>query len=253
MKKLYVDEDIRVFHDSSAEENLKNNNDLGFYDESEQGIHKVTQDRWKLAQKYEAKTWMRNSWINDDRNYEHLERFENFTSIKDIEIKNIIELGCGPFTNMRLISDILKPKQICLLDPLASEYLNHPNCTYKKGKLNGIDVKLISSPIENADIHDTFDVVVMINVIEHCFDVESIFLKISSILKSGGYFIFSDVFFDDVKSLATNIYDAGHPLRLSKNKLEKLLEPFKVIFEKRFNGLYSQEWRNDIYFIGKKI
>lgn len=252
MKKLFVDEEIRVLYDKSAEENLIKTNDLNFFNQSEEGIHKVSEERWKLAQKYEKKTWMGNRGANDDRNLEHLQRFETLNSIKESEIKEIIELGCGPFTNMRLISDIIKPEKITLLDPLISDYLNHPNCTYKKGVLNGYDVDLIPSSIENAVITSTFDAVVMINVIEHCFDVDSIFSKINSILKKGGYFIFSDVYFDDVKLLATNIYDAGHPLRLSKNKLEELLESFEVVYEKRFNGLYSQEWRNDIYFIGKK-
>lgn len=253
MKKLYVNDEIKILYDEKAEKFLKETNDLNFFNEVEQGIHKVTHERWKLAQKYERKTWMENSWINDDRNHEHLERFDFLKSIKESNIKEIIELGCGPFTNMRLISNILKPEKITLLDPLISEYLNHPNCAYKTGSLNGYDVNLICSSIEISDIRNTFDAVVMINVIEHCFDVDSIFYKIESILKKNGYFIFSDVYFSDVKLLATNIYDAGHPLRLSKNKLEKLLEPFEVIYEKRYNGLYSQELRNDIYFIGKKI
>lgn len=256
MIKLYINEEINVSTHTQAEQLLKSNNDLIFYNEEEFGIHRVTQERWKKAQIYEKKTWMTNLDINTiNWNYEHLERFEKLDSIKGLDFgnHNVIELGCGPFTNLRLFGDILKPKKITLLDPLINEYLNHPNCTYKNFTLNGIDTQTIHSPIENLDLSEKFDVVIMINVLEHCFDVDLIFNKIESILSDGGLFIFGDVYFDDVKELATNIYDAGHPIRLSTNKLEKFINKFEKKFEKRYHQLHSQEWRNDIYFIGKKI
>lgn len=254
MKKLYVNEEIKVSEGDLANELLQINNDLPFFDSSEKGIHKVPKDRWIKAQKYEKKTWMNNFGAKDDRNYEHLNRFENMQSLKNLKLENtsVIELGCGPFTNLRLLTNVLTPKKITLLDPLISDYLNHPNCTYKTGKLNDISVTTIKSPIENFETSEKFDVVIMINVIEHCFDVDSIFTKIKSILNKDGVFIFSDVYFRDVHTLASNIYDAGHPLRLSEEKLNSFLEEFDVIFDKRFQGLYFQEWRNDVYFIGKK-
>lgn len=253
MKKLFVNEQLEVVYDNQAQELLKHTNDLDFFDEGEKGIHKVTSHRWSTAQTYERKTWMSNPHVRDDRNFEHLERFGSLRFLRTEKIDETIELGCGPFTNMRLFSQIFTPKKITLLDPLISDYLNHPNCTYKNKKLNGIDVEIVSSPIESYETTKTYDAVVMINVIEHCYNVDSIFSKILSILKSGGLFIFSDVFFYDVKTLASNIYDAGHPLRLSTEKMESFLNSFDKIYEKRFNGLYSQDWRNDIYFIGKKL
>ena len=252
MEKIYVNEQIQVFHGKEAESFLSKTNDLKFFDETEKGVHNVTYDRWLLAQKYERKTWMSDTNVSNDRNYEHLRRFDNLEIISDIKITNMIELGCGPFTNMRLMSKILNPKNITLVDPLIDDYLNHPNCSYKNGVLNGKSVNLLSTPIEKLEDVTKYDAVVMVNVIEHCYSVDTIFDKIINLLNTGGVLIFSDVYFKNARELVSNVYDAGHPLRLSEQKLESFLKNFDSLFDNRVDKLYSQDWRSDIYFIGKK-
>lgn len=262
MRKIFINEDIEVFEYDLAEPLLKNKNDLCFFDNIDAGIHKVSKERWQLAQKYERKTWMLdNPSAKDDRNYDHFEKFDSFESIKNqlCKKKSILELGCGPFTNLRLLPDIASDAQMVLLDPLINDYINLEHCPYNKGKLNDKKVTLVNSSIEDFDplkysyeMPAKFDVVIMINVIEHCYDVDKIFEKILQILNKGGIFIFSDVYFENVQELATNVYDAGHPLRLSELKMSKFLKNFKPVFDQRYHGLYGQEWRNDIYFIGKK-
>lgn len=255
MEKLYIDENININYSKNAEILLNKNNDLIYYDSETEGIHKVNKDRWNLAQKYEKKTWMENQInTNDDRNFEHLKLFDDF-SILNLHIENIetvVELGCGPFTNVRLFKNFKNLKQITLVDPLLTEYLNHPNCTYKTDTLNGVHLTKISSPIEDLSHENKYDVVVLINVIEHCFDVDLIFNKMLNLLKKGGILIFSDVYFKDVYTLASNLYDAGHPIRLSEKKLNTFISKFETLYDKRYEKLYNQEWRNDIYFIGQK-
>jgi 2-polyprenyl-3-methyl-5-hydroxy-6-metoxy-1,4-benzoquinol methylase len=255
MKKLYIDENITVFTDETAEKLLSENNDSIFFDKITEGVHKVPVDRWNHAQKYEKKTWMGNQGAKDDRNFEHLQRFDSFKSLENFNLQNqnVIELGCGPFTNLRLITETLKVSNISLLDPLINDYLNHNNCTYKNNLLNNIPVIIHNTPIESFETEKKFDIVIMINVIEHCYDVDLIFQKIIEILNPGGIFIFSDVFFNDVYQLSLNLYDAGHPLRLSEKKLKEFLKNFNTVYEQTYSKLYSQDWRNDIYFIGKKI
>ena len=241
---------IQTFSGEEAENRIKEHNDLIYLDE-DGGIHNVTKERWNDAQKYENLTW-KDTESSDDRNYDHLSRFEDLNSVKDIfkNSKSVIELGCGPFTNVRLY-DI--DGDITLLDPLINNYLNIKNCSYKSGKMNGKDVKIVNSSIEEFDTDNKYDAVIMINVLEHCFSIDKIFDKIESILNTGGIFIFADVYFNDASFVASNIYDAGHPLKLSEKRMSKFLSKFENVFEKRFHKLHDQEWRNDIYFIGKKI
>ena len=76
--------------------------------------------------------------------------------------------------------------------------------------------RLINAPIE--DMWDTgqYDLVVMINVIEHCFDVERIFEFILNACRKGTFFIFHDRLYSaaQVKRRARQQFDAGHPLRV---------------------------------------
>lgn len=260
MKKIFITENAETFLDEIAAPMLKDKNDLEFFDHENNGIHKVSEQRWKIAQKYEKTGWMeRDPNANDDRNFDHFERFDFLNSIKDqlFQKKSIIELGCGPFTNLRLFSNMLNNPEITLLDPLVNDYVNLKNCSYNTGSLNGFHTNLVCSSIEEFDLNkdnisNKFDIVVMVNVIEHCFDVDIIFDKIIEILNDDGIFIFSDVYFNNVYDLASQLYDAGHPIRLSEQKLNKFLQKFKFVFDKRFHQLYGQEWRNDIYFIGRK-
>jgi SAM-dependent methyltransferase len=262
MRKIFITENVQTFVDDAASPLLESKSDIQYFDSVERGIHKVPAERWSLAQRYERKTWMEFSLsAKDDRNHEHFKRFNSLDSIKNelLKINSIIELGCGPFTNLRLLSNMLTKPQQVLLDPLINDYINHEHCPYKLSTLNDNKVALINSSIEsfnpsdyNYEIPATYDIVMMINVIEHCYDVSLIFNKVLQILNNDGIFIFADVYFDDVLDIASNIYDAGHPLRLSSTKLDQLLNHFDPIFEQRYHGLFDQEWRNDIYFIGKK-
>jgi 2-polyprenyl-3-methyl-5-hydroxy-6-metoxy-1,4-benzoquinol methylase len=255
MEKIYITEDINVFSGQDAESRLNKNNDLKYVDSIEGGIHKVDYERWKIAQSYERKTWMENNLsVDDDRNIEHLERFSNYEQIDDLlkDKNSIIELGCGAFTNIRFILPKMEVTKISLLDPLIEDYLNHPHCFYKNQKIKDFNIDIKNTSIEELNVKEQYDVVVMINVLEHCFDVDEIFKKINSLLKNDGLFIFSDVYFDDVETMVKSHYDAGHPLRVSKKKINEILNNYNPIFEKRFTKLYSQDWRNDVYFIGTK-
>lgn len=261
IRRTYVDEDVNVMHDEMAKFRTEIKNDAKYLDESE-GVSKVDLDRWKSAQKYERKTWMeimRNA--SDDRNLEHAERFGEYQAFVDYINENemndlkIMELGCGPFTNTRVVlSKIPNINTSCsLLDPLLNDYLNHAGCSYKGKVLNGSVVETYSIPIEEFEQKENdYDVVLMNNVIEHCYDVNIIFDKILSMLKPGGVMIFSDVYFykKDMEELLEKRYDTGHPLKLSEKLMNEFLSNFDTLSESDFHGLYNEPWRNDKYYIG---
>src|SRR5262249_22728923 len=151
----------------------------------------------------------------DDRNEYHKEHFAGYSPLRGRHFKRGIELGSGPFTNMRLIAAACTIDEIHLLDPLLNDYVNHPFCSYKHGRLSGLltqlhpmriardlrplrqakrfisnranairtggilgrPVSLIASPIESYQTDLKFDLVVMVNVIEHCLDGDKVFQK----------------------------------------------------------------------------
>lgn len=279
MKRIHIDENIVIRTNEEADIAFSKENDYVYYDK-EKGVAKVPKERWEKAQRTEWKHWM-NLGINskDDRNFYHLEKFNHYQALKGLTFKHALEVGCGPFTNLRIIANYCKIEKCSLNDPLINNYLKHTNCFYNESYLfndaneaNGfkklfnklsrkkvpID-KLYASPFEEIQSGNKFDLIVIINVIEHCYDIELFFNKIIDLLADGGILIFEDKLYDIEKTGedVQVVYDAAHPLRvnkdlildfLNKNFTEKycVVEPNKMELE---GNIF--EWE-EVYYIGKK-
>jgi len=253
---IFIDKETNMFFGDEAKNRLETTNDKIFLNDID-GIIKVDEKRWKEAQYFERKIWI--ECIKDgydDRNQEHMICFNNYDYLNSIDEKvDIIELGCGPFTNLRLIlNKIRNVNTVELLDPLIMDYFHHhKNCTYKDGKLNGYNIHVISSSIEHYDFTKKYDIVVMVNVLEHCFDIDLIFKKIKDILKPNGIFIFGDSCIKDeiIQDLPNFLFDSGHPIRISNKKLEYYLEDYDRLLFNEYYDLHDQNWRIDKYYILK--
>ncbi len=118
---------------------------------------------------------------------------------------------------------------------------------------------LISSPIEKMSVSENFDLCIMINVIEHCYNLDLVFNKILSILKPGGIFVFHDKLYDGsyVAAESKFKFDAAHPLKPAKQKIEDFCsENFFPIYS--HHKMYERYWLEEkistdmLYFIGKR-
>ena len=232
------------------------------YLQGDRGIVRVPRDRWHVAQDAEANAWM-NLWQGNvqDRNLDHFIMFDKYKPLADRRYDHAIELGCGPFSNLSFVGMACQVARCSLLDPLIQSYVSHPNCTYRGSHLvNNVVgeapqipiVERIASPIEDMPTDRRYDLVVMINVIEHCFDVDLIFDRIATILAPGGMFCFHDKYFstEEIEHDLTYTYDAGHPLKVEMNALEAFLTRDYV---PRFRRTISTEPGYDsLYFIGER-
>jgi SAM-dependent methyltransferase len=290
---LFVDQDVRIHRGDAARTLLQRTNDVRFY-EAGRGVVRVDQQRWSEAQRYERRTWMELGLrASDDRNRDHVARFREYRPLAGIRFKRAIELGCGPFTNLRYILEVALADRVHLLDPLIRDYVRHPLCRYRGGRLGGIPgpltaarllvsghplrqareivnairvggvrgrpVQLEASAIEDFEPDGRFDLVVMINVIEHCRDVSLVFDKIDRLLEPGGFFVFHDRPWneDHLQETMENLYDAGHPLRVGRNTVDDFL---RTRFEALSREDVCEEDENDgirlprtsVYFIGRK-
>ena len=253
-RPVFVDADIQVFEGSAAAERLHKRNDLQYL--TQEGILQVDSARWLEAQRYERKTWMTNlANADDDRNHDHENNFGGYQAVAGRTFHRVIELGCGPFTNLRLVLPHIQAEHITLLDPLIKDYLNHPHCTYRNGNLLGIPVETVASSIEEFKPAEPYDLLVMANVLEHCYDVPAIFQRILQCLKPGGVLVFGDNVFrqEHLPGLLANQFDAGHPIRVTEPLITKFLqENFSELYHQRFYGGYDQPHRIDVYFIGTR-
>lgn len=291
-KYLYVDENLHFVTGDEAERALREHSDTAFLDPG-RGVVRVPKDRWKQAQKYERDTWLvANADASDDRNTAHEAAFGGYTSLGSRTFRHAIELGCGPFTNLRILARHCRIERCSLLDPLIREYLSHPHCTYdervlrigetglgrslgasRPGRLLRRVVKgaapalveqrvpvaqLLPMPIEEMP-GGRYDLVVMINVLEHCFDATAIFDKILSILPPGGVLVFHDKLFDplEVAEDVRTRFDAGHPLRVGRPVIEAFLNDHFTPLYRRAEKVADEFEdidlsREGVYFIGER-
>lgn len=291
---LHIDSDVHVRTGVEAKAALEKENDADFVS-GEQGIIRVTPDRWKKAQAAEEKHWMQiGGGARNDRNDEHMRDFESYAVLCGRSFAHAVELGCGPFTNLRLIADVCRVNACTLLDPLIDSYQSHPNVTYDRKRLfldscpapaagaahtrpfrlhalrrlcghivrslSGRTLpirRLLATPIELMPEDERYDLVVMINVLEHCFDAERVLQKILSITEPGAVFVFHDKCYEHetVAKRALDSYDAAHPLRVDQRFLQEF-------FARHFTPLYARtkdfqyRFRNEmiksqgLYYIG---
>jgi SAM-dependent methyltransferase len=292
--ELYVDDDRHIYQGEDAKKKLQENSDFKYADHNK-GVTKVSDDRWKKAQKYEENCWFESLSASGDRNYQHYLTFDKYKVIGNRKFQNAIELGCGPFTNLRIISGVAPIQSIDLEDPLISKYLSHPNVRYKQAFLRtgdfALDPFLIKAirkscrlfsdklanritlsrhipidtlhnvAIEDMPANKQYDLVVIINVIEHCKDIEKIFQVIKTISKPGTIFIFADKKYDGEEvynMLKDQYYEAGHPLMVDFKLIRNFLDQnFKPLFEKTITEKGEEESLelefDTFYYIGEKI
>ena len=73
--------------------------------------------------------------VEDDSNEEHSAGFEDYRMLAGKVFNSAIELGCGSFTNLRLIANHCRINACRLLAPLITDYLTHPSCAYTRAEL----------------------------------------------------------------------------------------------------------------------
>lgn len=102
-----------------------------------------------------------------------------------------------------------------------------------------------------------YDLVILIKVIEHCYDIQKV---LNNILEnSSGYIVFLDKIYNhnEVLKSSRTIYDAAHPLRVDRKILENLFSKnFHTVFRavKKNAQIIKKtklEW-DEIAYIGKK-
>jgi SAM-dependent methyltransferase len=148
-------------------------------------------------------------------------------------------------------------RDVTLVDPLIEDYLTHPHCTYGSGRFAlfpDVPIRRIALPIEDLDEREPFDLVVMINVLEHCYSLPKIFDTVRSLLKPGGTFVFHDKFLpsSDIDRFIESSFDAGHPLRVSGEVIQEFLNRhFENIYERRIAVPTEVCTFDAVYFVGR--
>jgi SAM-dependent methyltransferase len=228
---------------------------------------KATEREWIIAQEYERAGWMDvTPFATSDRQEHHLKCFSGYENVYALDekdpIRRAIEFGCGPFTNLKLIrrqgfakDRMFDLTHITLLDPLIHTYLTHNYCGYKNCKMDGMSVKVKACPMEIYRNVSIQDMSIMINVLDHCFDIEKCLGVLATSLRPDGVLVFHESCFEekDYNRACEERKCPGHPLCATLEFYNDWLSTyFNPKYHIYYNDLYPPKGRRDLYFIGTK-
>lgn len=232
---IWIGSPVDVRRDEEALAALNDENDAKYWSD-ESGITKVDPERWAKAQEYERDTWMKHAPdASSDRDTDHLTLFDNYQTL-GLFLGDVLEIGCGPFTQTRVIIRDRSASSITLLDPLLDDYRNHPHCFYNS-LLPAPSLRAI--PAEDLADEAAFDTIICINVLEHVRDVDVVLGNIKRALRPDGVIVMGERTYDELD--VTKLYDVGHPIRIKSSVLDSFKNGFSTLHEK------------DDYFIARKV
>jgi SAM-dependent methyltransferase len=216
-------------------------------------MQKILSDRVSTEAWQAAQTWERQHWVGaqqararfgknyiwrllallrmvpkhrgDDYNTWWRQQFENYAFLPHA-VDNAIEVGCGPYTNMRLIQERCKPRHLVLSDPLIRTYVGF-KLTFVAELYKKAGCILDDHPLEELPFADRyFDLAVMINVLDHVRDAHACMRNLLRVTKSGGCVILGqDLSNDeDMAALRRDLGAVGHPIKLDHLWFEPYLK-----------------------------
>ena len=204
--------------------------------------------RWQQAQAWERDHWIGaqrararfgKNWIwralsrvgvvpkyrGDDWNTWWQKAFKDYSFLPP-EVDNALEVGCGPYTNIRLIQQRCRPRHLVLSDPLIRTYV-HFKLTFVAEAYRRAFCVLDDHPLEALPFADNyFDLVVMINVLDHVQDAALCLHNAIRVVRPGGFFVLGQDLTnaEDAAKLAARGGDVGHPIRLDAEWFKPSLE-----------------------------
>lgn len=249
-------------------------------------MQKILSDRVSAEAWQRAQTWERQHWVGaqkargkygknyiwrmlallgmvprhrgDDYNRWWQQQFRDYSFLPET-VANAIEVGCGPYTNMRLIQQRCKPRHLVLSDPLIRTYVKF-KLTFVAEQYHQAACVLDDHPLEELPFADRyFDLAVMINVLDHVQDAHACMRQFLRVTKPGGHVILGqDLSNDeDLEALRRDPGAVGHPIKLDHRWFEPYLkqgfEPLIYNVLSRAEGRSPENHYATLIFAGKKL
>ncbi len=196
----------------------------------------VPRDRWQAAQRWERDFWVNterarakygkdvlrrllyalglgSKYRGDDHNFWWKQQFQDYKFLPR-QIENAIEVGCGPYTNVRVMLDHCQFGHLFLSDPLARTYSQFRQ-TFVRDMYAKAACILDDHPLEELPFASNyFDLVVMINVLDHVRDARACMDSVVRITRPGGFLIIGQELSnaEDLIKIEQDEGRVGHPI-----------------------------------------
>ncbi|CAF1099229.1 unnamed protein product [Rotaria sordida] len=226
----------------------------------EYGIGEISHDRWMHAISSEKSAWS-GTKRSDDRSSDHLAGFNYYKELPN-NLGDVLEVGCGPFTQTRPILNLKNRqfdiKSITLWEPSAIYYVQYvKNCVYKNGKINGfpnLTTIVVSAGAEQLRFMNSYDTIIMINVLEHVQNSYEILQNIYNALRPNGILVLGERWWDHYNWHISSITADRvlHPIRIKYRVWQYFTSFFKPLYDARNHRSYLKYRGNGSYYIGRK-
>jgi SAM-dependent methyltransferase len=214
-------------------------------------IKKVTEKRWKEALEAEKLFATQSIPADNYMNQWWYEQFDNYSLLAGRTFEHVLEVGCGPHTNIRFILPIIQYRHLYLNDPLIQYYfsisrhnpaskscmkwvnrllrINQPTCQSEVLFTSGDhQVDLCASKLEELPYRDSLmDLIICINVLDHVQDYDQCMREIYRVLRLGGVLVLGQDLTneEDYSNCPESFTDPAHPIKLDHHVLEETLNP----------------------------
>src|ERR1051326_2380897 len=235
----------------------------------------VTRERWQAAQAWEREHWVNTQQLRakygknlvwrllsavgavpryrgDDWNHWWKARFRNYDFLPPV-VERALEVGCGPYTNVRLMLDRCQIGHLFLSDPLIKTYANFKltivSEMYRRGGCTLDDHPLEELPFAPAH----FDLVIMINVLDHVQDARRCMDNLVRAVAPGGLLIIGQDLTSeqDLNALKDDPGAIGHPIKLEGEWFEPYLH--KAFAHIIYDVLRREESRDPRHHCGALV
>lgn len=211
----------------------------------------VDDARWEQAQEWELAFWereqTRRGWkraaytvlrplllamndrraTGDDWNLWWRDQFDGYSALPR-DLGDYIELGCGPYTNTRLILEGRTARRVICSDPLVDRYITYRDRWLARAYSRG-SVEVDGHPIEELPFErESFDTVVLVNVLDHVRDPFRCMERTADLVRPGGVLVFGQDLALPASAGSPDYawFEEGHPIRPTEKDVAPLLEQF---------------------------
>ncbi len=205
----------------------------------------MTVDRWSEAQEWQLRFWQRQETRRgvkgvayrllplpgDDSNGWWRDAFDGYRLLPR-HLGDYLEVGCGPYTNTRLILRGRTARRVVCSDPLANSYLRFRRRwlarAYRAGR-----VEVDDHPIEGLPYPDgSFDTVVIIDVLDYVQDPTVCLERCRRLLRPGGLLVLGQDLADPGFP-ADEWFRRGHPHRLTVADVDPHLAGLETVYRRQ--------------------
>jgi SAM-dependent methyltransferase len=213
-------------------------------------IKSVTAERLNDAQKFEQRFAIGSMRVSDnDWNDWWADMFSQYKSLSGKHFRNVLEVGCGPHTNLKHILKTITADHLYLEDPLINFYLTHNlenrwifwlplklNFVQRLAMIEGKRMDFSSVQLEHLSYQDgMMDLVICINVLDHVQDYNLCMKQMDRVLMKGGILVIGQDLSNetDMRNCPESYCDIGHPIKVDMATLGAPLTSYTPLYQKR--------------------